>query len=422
MAIFAPFSCSGQVRLAMLLTPLLLSLLTEDAFCQGGGARPRRDTARRTAEPGPNDAEAEDQDAEEADPVRNYKELPVDTSLKSQQSNIGRMLREGFPSAQAQQFDEYYQKYALARWSLQKDVPDLLGYRKELRNHLRLGKNRQAFDHLNALALKFLTGLAEGDFHPAVRVNAMLAIGELNSVEPSASDSAVPLPEALTVLIDVVGNEKLPDAVRATAMVGVLRHAAAKVRDEEARRRLTAAMLEVLARDIPSGAAGPGREWILGQAVESLGLLGAPGENNAVAKAILKVLANKNLSFSTRTIAASALGGLAFNDTAGLNASAAAAAVAQYASDACAEEQRLSKETGYPVSRRRMKQQIEAAVSALTALTPIAGGNQKAAIANLEKALKDASAQFDPKEERDVSPVVQSLRQKLEGWLQKRSQ
>lgn len=391
---------SRRVCLGVLLVPLCLAILASTTCGQGGG-------------PGPAD--------DEADPVRNYEQLSVDTSQKSKQSEIGRMLREGIPGGQAQQdFDDFFEKYALARWTVQKDIPKLLDYRKELRNHFRLAKNRQSSEHLNSLVLAFLTKLAEGNYHPAVRMNAILAIGDLNGVEPSAGDAAVPLPAALGTLIGAVNSENLPDYLRAAAMVGILRHAEAKINDAEARRTLTAAMLQVLSTDIPAGPTGPGRQWILGQAIETLGLLGSPGENSTVAKALFKVLANKNLSYSTRTIAADALGHMKFTDAAGLNAAAAATAVARFAADACVEEQRLSKETGLPVSRRRMKQRIEAAATAATALKPLASADQKAAFAELEKNLKDGSAQFDAQGDHDSA--VQGLGQKLEGWLKKQPQ
>ena len=75
------------------------------------------------------------------------------------------------------------------RW--QKDVTNLPKERKDFRNnHLRnrSGTAPDVHDHLNELVLDFMKKLVAGDFHPAVRVNAMLMIGELNRVEPSGSD------------------------------------------------------------------------------------------------------------------------------------------------------------------------------------------------------------------------------------------
>ena len=84
--------------------------------------------------------------------------------------------------------------------------------------------------------------LAAGNYHPAVRVNAMLMIGDLNRVEQPPT----PLPEALTVMIAAVQSDQLSDAVRATAMVGIKRHVAAGISEEDARKTLTAAMLKIV--------------------------------------------------------------------------------------------------------------------------------------------------------------------------------
>ena len=64
--------------------------------------------------------------------------------------------------------------------------------------------------------------LAAGPYHPAVQVNAMLMIGELNSVEQPPT----PLPEALDAMIAAVQDTKLSDAVRVAALVGIERHVA----------------------------------------------------------------------------------------------------------------------------------------------------------------------------------------------------
>ena len=133
------------------------------------------------------------------------------------------------------------------------------------------------------------------------------------------------MPEALKVLLAAVENGKLPDAVRAAAMVGILRHAEAGIRDEDARRSLTAAMLRLTAEDPPTGPAAPGREWILAQAVETLGLLGSVGEDDAVYKAMLKTVDDGKLRLCTRSIAAESLGQLNYAGAAGIDPSEAAA-------------------------------------------------------------------------------------------------
>ncbi len=170
--------------------------------------------------------------------------------------------------------------------------------------------------------------LAAGNsYHPAVRVNAMLMIGELNRVEQPPT----PLPEALDVMIAAVQSPKLSDAVRATALVGIKRHVVAGISDEEVRKKLTAALLKVAADDLPAGATRDGREWILRQALEILGRSGSVGENNAVFTLLAKTLSDAKLPLKIRTAAAESLGRLNYSGATGINPADVAAILGQLA-------------------------------------------------------------------------------------------
>ena len=196
--------------------------------------------------------------------------------------------------------------------------------------------------------------LAAGKYHPAVRVNAMLMIGELNRVEQPPT----PLPEALAVMIAAVQSSKLSDAVRATAMVGIKRHVAAGIADEDVRKTLTAALLKVAADGLPTGTARDGREWILRQAIDILGRLGSVGENNAVFTLLSKTLSDSKLPLKTRTAAADALGRLSYSGATGINPADVAAMLGQLAIDACTEELRQAKNSDDPISRPRLMERL----------------------------------------------------------------
>ena len=143
-------------------------------------------------------------------------------------------------------FDQYYNEYLLARWSQVKNVSRLLDFRRELHNNLVKARSGEVHDHLNTLALEYLNKLATGNYHPVVQVNAMLMIGDLNK-EEGVGTAAKPLPAALDVMLADVQNAKVSDAVRAEAIIGIQRHVAMGITDEEVRRPLTAAMLKLVA-------------------------------------------------------------------------------------------------------------------------------------------------------------------------------
>jgi hypothetical protein len=375
-------------------------------------------------------AESSDADAA-ASPPENYDELTVDETLKKDAGQVNQILMAGnFGPGDQPLFDDFYQQYFLARWTQVKNivanpskkVPGLPIWRKELRNS-HLGKRSGAaavHDHLNTLVLDFMKKLAAGNYHPAVRVNAMLAIGELNTVEPPPK--AVPLPEALTVLLDAVKSSNLSDAIRAAAMVGILRHAEAGIGDDDVRRSLTAAMLRVTAEDPPTGPAAPGREWILAQAVETLALLKSPGEDAAVYNALLKTAGESKLRLCTRCVAAESLGKLDYSGATGIDPMPAAATLAQFAIDACAYELGQTTDAGSEALRRQLKQRLDAVLAALKAIATLAHEPQQPALAELQKSLKDLSELLDDKGHKDenMKPRIEDLRKKIDAWLQKK--
>jgi hypothetical protein len=367
-------------------------------------------------------AAAEGDDAGSPGDEPAYKVDAVNADLKKQKFDMDAILRDGkAPAGGWAAFDSYYNDYILARWSLPAGRAALPDYRKQLRNSLHIAKGA-AHDHLNDLALEFMKAHAAENYHPAVRVNAMLMIGDLNRVEPIGGAAVAPLPEALTMLLDAVKSGKLPDAVRAAAMVGILRHAEVGIADENARRSLTAAMLRVTAEDPPAGPAAPGREWILGQAVETLGLLKSVGEDAAVYKALLKTVDDGKLRLCTRCIAAASLGKLNYADAAGIDPSQAAGTLAQLASDACVDELRRTTDAGSETLRRRTKQRLDAVLAALKPIAALAHEPQQPALAALQKDLKDLSDLLDDKAHKDdnMKPRIEDLRKKLEAWLQKK--
>jgi hypothetical protein len=365
---------------------------------------------------------------------KQYKVLPVDESFKKSYITINPILMSGrFSPEQQPAFDDFYQKYFLPRWTVPEDLAKLPSYRKELRNS-HFGKKSGAtevHDHLNTLVLNFMKDLVSGPYHPAVQINAMLMIGELNSIESSAEHPATPLPEALPLMIAAVGSSNLSDAVRAAALVGIQRHAVAGVADPDVRQTLITTLLKIADGDIPAGTAMAGRQWILGQAIETLATLGALGDGNAVFKATLQTVGNSKLSLSTRAIAAASLGRFNYAGANGINPAEAASVLGQFIVDLCTEELSKSKakKTGEPISRQRMQQCLVAVRTALDGdgeanhkgiASLVKAQDQKTAIDKLRKYIESMSEQIDKwREGDDLTDSVDKLQSDLEAWLKK---
>ncbi len=259
----------------------------------------------------------------------------VDEEQKNKRSVILRILRAPNFAGQQDELDAYYKTYALARWSEEKNAASLADrFRKELRSELQTAKSGPIHDHLNTLALNFMSKMA-GECHPAARYNAMLVIGELNGKEPRSSDPAVPLPAALPVLVAAVEDAKQMDAVKVAALVGIRRH----VKLGGARDADTAnAAMAVIGAPRPTGRSADGYAWMRKLAAEVLGDLAAPGDNGEVATALVGMVADAAAPFIARCTAAEALGRLDYASAAGLDASKLAIPLGKLAVDACAAE------------------------------------------------------------------------------------
>jgi hypothetical protein len=332
-------------------------------------------------------------------------------------------------------FDQFYNEYQLSRWSQVKNITKLPDFRKSLRNDLQKAKSGEVHDHLNTLALEYLKKLATGNYHPVVQVNAVLMIGDLNKEELGVGTPPKPLPAAFDVLLADVQNAKLTEAVRAAAMVGIQRHVVLGISDEETKRPLTAAMLKLVAAADPSDGAPttPGRDWICAQAVETLGYLGAVGQNNAVFNAMFKTLADNKLSISTRSIAARSLGRLNYSGVTGINSVEVAAALGQFLVDACNDVSQLAKTTSKPALLRNwIRQPLRDASAALIGPEDAAGkggvkplapeGSLRTYLDKLQEKIETLAGFLDdPKHEKDdLLPQVDGLRKALEAWLKEK--
>jgi hypothetical protein len=294
-------------------------------------------------------------------------------------------------AAQQQAFDDYYTKYALPRWRRPTTITQLPRYRYELRTELYRAKRGEVHDHLVGLVFTELRKyIQDGQDPPATRYNAMLMIGDLNVTEaPRYGQAPVAHPDALQDLLKAVApganDPRLSEALRAAAMIGLIRHARIGIPGDQ-QPAVSTAMLGYVGATTTPGPAGEGPAWIRGQAAEVLGLLGSVGQNGTVAAALTGMVADKQLPFSARCKAAEALGKLNYAG-AQVDVPAAATALGQLALDACNAEKTAGAkaDTTY---RRRLLQRVGAALAGVNALTA-AGPAQGNLAQEVEQALKE---------------------------------
>ena len=267
----------------------------------------------------------------------------VDEEQKKLRAQAMKILRApDFGPGEQAVFDTYYRDYALARWSEEKNPASVGAFRKELRTDFENAKGGRVHDHLNSVVLDYMGIRATGHYHLATRFNAMLMIGELNSVEGKAP---VPLPAAFPVLVGAVEAPQQLDAVKVAALVGILRHLQlGAVKSPEDRKTVGDMALALAGSQRPPGRSPDGHAWIRKLAAEILGELRAVGDNGVVATTLAGMAAEATTPFYARCSAAEALGKLDYQGAAGLDASKLAAPLGRLAVDACTAEAKAQAE------------------------------------------------------------------------------
>jgi len=283
------------------------------------------------------------------------------------------MLRNArFQQGEQEVFDRFFLGYYLPRWSDPNNVGNLTQFRDDLEvRYLRTAKPGPPYDRLNELILAFCatgvppdmipsglqnqippgTALAKGNFHPAVRINAMLMVGRLNA---SSGNPPVPWPRALPAMVAAVRDPQQIDGVRVAALVGILRHARAGITDSNARKAVADMAAQLAASSPPPGRTPEGHAWMQMRAVEILGAMGWVANATAgdigepVAKLLSDIAANEQLDMWLRCAAARALGGVQFQGAGGLDPQELLRSLARLTIDVVAAEDQ-------PVNRRRLK-------------------------------------------------------------------
>lgn len=240
-------------------------------------------------------------------------EWPVNEEHRKYRSEVPKMLRGGTLNAeQVKLLTEYYTQYGLARWTVAANRADVRKFREELLRELREAEN-PAHDQALKIVMDLLVKMAEGNHAPVARVNAVLALGELNRVEPKPTKPPEPLPDAQPILLRFLQNPETPDPLRVAALVGVRRHVELGAASDSMKLQMATLLAGMVQQRTLSGRSTAAHNWIRIQAIEVLELLKTPGPNGQVAQVLIEVLADNTNSLGVRTAAARALGNLDYS-------------------------------------------------------------------------------------------------------------
>ena len=202
----------------------------------------------------------------------------------------------------------FLEEIALPQLALEANRSTIERVRKRLREYLLADiANEKAADEAIKAAMAFMETLAgKDDADPVVRVNAMLLIGELQSMDRK------PWQPAAAVLAAAVANADLPKAVRIAACVGLARHveAAKGVAQEQQRMAEVAvpAITAILSEPAQEPIAQPmavENDWMAARCLSMLPQLGP--FSPATAAEVVRILNEDNRSINVRVRAATAL-------------------------------------------------------------------------------------------------------------------
>ncbi len=294
--------------------------------------------------------------------AQRYKTIPV--MKKREAQKLERDLRNviqnpaGFGAAE-DDVKKYFTKYYFPIMT-STDAENLgeLGDRREdlFKRYLRKIANAGSQAELTKLCLKIAEVLAIDNYHPAVRYNASLIIGNLDSrYAPGGNDPTlpVPLPEATALLLDFLEKDTIErkgkqlsvhPAVKTGALVGLERHARYGV-DERYADRLTNAMLALLKQeDHPEEMADDVHKWMKVQAVAVLIQQFKASPNAQLQDTLNELIAGDTFNLDDRCYVSKMMDFPSYEQAQDINAAETLNALAKLSKDVLEEEAKKAKE------------------------------------------------------------------------------
>jgi hypothetical protein len=354
------------------------------------------------------------------------------TARKKEHNEVLRILREGsLGSVEKAQVETFYNQVYFAEWTQPAVRRELVQRRQDFRKKDigTAASDAAKLAFLNEVALKKLIAIAGDNYHPAVRVNAMLLIGDLNAKEAAGAGAtatpADPLPQALTekgALLESTENAQLPPAVRVAALVGVLRHAENAKAPPATKESIRAAMVNLVKEKKPAENNSPdGHAWLRMRAAEILGVLALAGPNNESAKELGKVIDEADAPLLLRCASARSLGRLNLAGAADLKVAEIAGALGNLTLEVCAAELARAEAANEAPSARTLGHRTVCIQVAFKGEDDKGGigalkaeGNDKTVLDGVSKTVLEIAGSFaDENADSDIKPKVEELEKLL---------
>lgn len=267
--------------------------------------------------------------------------------------------------ANKQAINQYFGQYVFP--GMTNYTPTSLGLlakkRESLLRAIRGAKVPAAQKQLVELSRQAMQSFSRGNYHPAVRYNAVLVLGALD--EKLATDSAppVPLAAATTAMIELLENDsfkdiKVPTSVKLGALVGLERHALCGVAQEQG-DKITQLALKIMAQEEPpADVTTDVHHWMKCQAARLLTQQHAKKATPELNIALTKMINDMNLSIEDRCCVADLLFRVNYEGAEGIDGGATVMALGNLAKQVISDEANLADEYEEArMSRRRSRVQ-----------------------------------------------------------------
>ncbi|MGB7343519.1 MAG: hypothetical protein WBD20_04865 [Pirellulaceae bacterium] len=209
------------------------------------------------------------------DDPANFRRMESAAKRYAYAESIEKFADEGYARA-------YYLYYLPARITQQESMGEISDLMSDVRKRVTRSNRVGAPGAQNIMRWLYsgLRPIAEGDYRPVARINAILMISRLDVVpaDPSAKTSPVPSAVIPKVLLPLYQNEMNSDGVRAAALKGLRRYVnlAAESLEKQHSDTLVAEMKTLLEQKSPAGRDPVAHAYLQRFAVDILASLQAP--------------------------------------------------------------------------------------------------------------------------------------------------
>ena len=239
----------------------------------------------------------------DAQSYRALKPAPV-AQARALTGRVSTTLRSASdPSAEdLKVLDEYFMKYFFPSMTVHQPPETLgqLGTSREwlFTRYINIAKSQGARDHLTSNTLKAMGAIAKGAYHPAVRYNAALIVGQLDQTP------GTPLPAATEVLISLLESDEInkvpvPTALKVAAIIGLQRRLNG-LEPALAERVAKAATAIALRKETPEDATPEVYGWVRRNAAKLLTAQVAKGMTPEVHQTMVTLISDKSIDLDDR--------------------------------------------------------------------------------------------------------------------------